>query len=144
MWDGWCLEQPQLTLTFHTFLRRLLLLYNFSLLTFLVQFSFFPTWDDSARPSAGNCLSFLFVVVCVNDDWKSLMKPDNCVIKTDAHATEVESTRWFKYDRDCLHSCLHTNHPGHIWTTLYKQEREFCMCHNPSNTSTLASKYHFQ
>ena len=28
-------------------------------------------------------------------------------------------TRWFNYDRDCLHSCLHTNHPGHILTTLY-------------------------
>ena len=26
----------------------------------------------------------------------------------------ARNTRWFKYDRDCLHSCLHTNHPGHI------------------------------
>jgi hypothetical protein len=44
-----------------------------------------------ARPSAVNCLSFLFVVVCVNDDWKSLMKADSRVIKTDARAMEVDS-----------------------------------------------------
>jgi hypothetical protein len=29
------------------------------------------------------------------------------------------NTRWFKYDRDKLVTCLHTNSPGHIWTTLY-------------------------
>jgi len=29
------------------------------------------------------------------------------------------NTRWFKYDRNCLHSCLHTKYPCHIWTTLY-------------------------
>jgi hypothetical protein len=30
----------------------------------------------------------------------------------------VINTRWFKYDQDKL-TCLHTNSPGHIWTTLY-------------------------
>jgi hypothetical protein len=28
-------------------------------------------------------------------------------------------TRWFKYDRDCLHLFTCVNSPGHIWTTLY-------------------------
>ena len=30
-------------------------------------------------------------------------------------------TRWFKYDRDCLHLFTHNISPGHIWTTLYIQ-----------------------
>ena len=34
------------------------------------------------------------------------------------------NTRWFRYDRDKL-TCLHTNSPGHIWTTLYIHVRIF-------------------
>ena len=98
---------------------------------------------SALTPASSSVSSTTTTVLCV------LWKCNSCRIRVTHNCFKMLSvfvnTRWFKYDRYCLHLFTSVNSPGHIWTTLYIfNNLDHLVCGRWNFTTTKQSKAQFK